>query len=105
LQKQYKFLPGGILLKMGFKIFLYSLLSHHRRRFFLQEMGTNTEIHSQILFSETPGNTQTPKGYLHQIPPLRAQGILQKRRQKDHKNQRGCKTPGVHGPPNQHDES
>ena len=42
--------------------------------------------------------TLGPKmGCLHQIPPLKAQGTLQKRRQKGYKSQRGWMTPGEQG--------
>lgn len=42
---------------------------------------------------------------LHQIPPLRAQGTLQKRRHEEHKSQRGGRTLRQQGALNQHEGS
>ena len=42
-------------------------------------------------------------GCLHQIPPLRAQGTLQKKRQKECKSQRGWQTPREQVSLNPHD--
>jgi hypothetical protein len=44
---------------------------------------------------------QRAKSWNTQIPPLRAQGIPQKRRQEECESQKGWRTPGEQGPVNQ----
>lgn len=39
--------------------------------------------------SEKPWNTEFPKGFLHQTPPLKGQESTWKRRWKDYKSQKG----------------
>lgn len=82
-----------------------ALLSHHQRAFLLQEMGTNTETHSQTLCREWEALEHLVlKGAIHHMPPLRAQRILWKRIQKKGKNQRKWRTPTKWGPLNQHEQ-
>lgn len=50
---------------------------------------------------QTRHDTENLRGGLHQIPPLRAQGIQQKRRRKDCQSQRGWRTSEEQGPLNQ----
>ena len=59
--------------------------------FLLQQMETDAESDSQ-----TRGD-RVQMGQLHQIPPLRAQGTPWRKRQKEHKSQRGRRTPCEQG--------
>ena len=58
------------------------------RRWEENQRDTESDIHWNIL---------SLVECLHQIPPLRAQGTLWKKRQKDCKNQRGWRTPRKQG--------
>lgn len=57
-------------------------------------------IYSLNMFSLRPRNTQLLLRCLHQMPPLKAQRILKRRRQKECEGQRGWKT-AEQGPLNQ----
>lgn len=57
-------------------------------------------IYSLNMFSLRPWNTQLLLRCLHQMPPLKAQRIQKRRRQKECKGQRGWKT-AEQGPLNQ----
>lgn len=61
-----------------------------------QQTGTDAETHREALCKES-----VEIGGLHQIPALKAQEVLGKRKQKDCKSHREWRTPGEQGPLNQ----
>lgn len=98
------------------EILLYSqistLLSHHQKSFLLQQMGTNTETHSQKLCREKHremergregrrnGERETIRhksGCHNQISPFRAKDTAKEGRQKVNKRQKGQRTPRKQG--------
>lgn len=54
-----------------------ALLNHHQKGILLQQMGAETETHSQLICRELGAlEYLVLTGWLHQIPPLRAQQRL-----------------------------
>lgn len=72
------------------------MLSQYQRSFYLQQMGVNTETHSQTLCRE--GESLELSALREQIPLLRVQRTFRKRRQKRYKNPREWRTPRNEGP-------
>lgn len=74
---------GGTRLQ-SFELLTDASSIHYQRGFLQQQMGTDTEIHSQTLDGE-----RVQIESLHLIPPLRYQRNPQKRVRKDCTPQRG----------------
>lgn len=81
------------------------LVQPSSEKLLLQHMGTHTETHRQALAEWEPLEYSALNGCLHQLPPLRAQGTIQKRKDKECKSQREWRTPRNQGPLSQHAQS
>ena len=78
-------------------------LIHHQRHILLQQMGENTDTVSHYTENERPCKHSAINGISPSIPPLKAQGTLQKRRPIECKSQILWSTPSKQGPLNQYD--
>lgn len=90
-----------------FLLFSYisALPNHHKKSIFQQQMGAETETHIQSLCRELGAMEYLVLiGWLQQIPPLRAQGRLEKRRWKECKSQRSWRAARIQCPEKKQDQ-